>query len=69
MTEDEAMRHIRHFTPLAQVMAVLSGEMGRVEQASMQRRPASPVEIRKMQLEGVGRILSKAEEVGLVTRN
>ena len=68
MTKEEAARHMREDTPLNQVMAVLSGVMGRVEQNGMQRRPSSPVEVRGMMLAGVERILAKAVEVGLVTR-
>ena len=67
MTKEEAARHMREDTPLNQVMAVLWGEMGRVEQDGMQRRPSTPMEVRAMMLEGVERILAKAAEVGLVT--
>ncbi len=69
MTDDEVRMHTRHFTPLAQTMAVLSGVIGQIEQDGMQQRPSSPVEVRRMMLEGVERILAKAEEVGLVTRD
>ncbi len=69
MTKEEAARHMREHTPLNQVMVILMSEVDRAEQDGMQRRPSSPVEVKGMMLEGVERILAKAEEVGLVTRN
>ncbi len=67
-TVKEATRHMHENTPLNQVMVILSSEIGRAEQDVMQRRPSTPIEFRATMLDGVERILAKAEEVGLVTR-
>ncbi len=67
-TTEEAIRHMRENTPLNQVVAKLSSEIARMEQDAMQRVPFTPIEARAIMLDGVERILAKAEEVGLVTR-
>ncbi len=68
MTKEDATRHMRDHTPLNQVMVILMSEVGRAEQDGMQRCPSTPIEFRAMMLDGVERILTKAVEVGLVTR-
>lgn len=66
MNDDEVMRHIRENTPLNQVRSVLSGVIGAAEQAGMQRRPQSPVEMRAAEFAGLQRILDAAVRHGLV---
>jgi len=68
MTTEEAIRHMRENTPLNQVMVILMSEAARLEQDGMQRRPSTPIQCRAMMLDGVERVLAKAEEVGLIER-
>ncbi len=56
MTDKEVMEALRSETPLNAARAVFSGECGRIEQAGMQRRPAGPIEIRRMEFEAVRKI-------------
>jgi hypothetical protein len=56
LTDDEVMALLRGDTPLNRARAIFSGECGRIEQAAMQRRSPSPVEIRRMEFEAVRRI-------------
>ena len=62
MTDKEVMDALRSDTPLNRARAVFSSECGRIEQADAQRRPPSPIEIRRMEFEAVKRI---AEALGV----
>ena len=68
MSPEKTMEHIRNDTPLSKLMGVFSGECGEIEQAGMQRRRPSPVEVRGMMFDSVERILSEAEKLGLCKR-
>lgn len=56
MTDQEVIAALRADTPLNRARQVFSGECGRIEQAGMQRRPAGPIEIRRMEFEAVRKI-------------
>lgn len=56
MTDAEVLEAMRADTSLNRARRVFSGECGRIEQAEMQRRPASPIEIRRMEFEAVRKI-------------
>lgn len=58
MTDDEVMRELRADTPLNRARKAFSGGAAAIEQAQMQRRKPSPVEVRRMEFEAVRRILS-----------
>ena len=57
MTDDEVMHHIRNDTLFNKARAQFHYGCGRIDQASAQRRPAGPVEIRRMEFEAVLKIL------------
>ncbi len=58
MTDQEVMEALRSDTALNRARAVFSSECGKIEQAVMQRRPAGPIEIRRMEFEAVKRIIA-----------
>lgn len=68
MTDEELMDHLKNDTALNKVRTVLSGVIGAADQAGQQRRPQTPVEVRKQEFAGVEKILDAAVEAGLVTR-
>jgi hypothetical protein len=49
-------------TPLNRARKILSGVCSKIEQASQQRRPAGPIEIRRMEFEAV---IKMAKEFGI----
>lgn len=55
-TDDEVMALLRGNSALNAARAALSGEIGRAEQAGMQRRCPSPIELRRMEFEAVERL-------------
>ena len=57
MTDAEVLTELRSDSPLNQARKALSGVAGSLEQAGQQRRPANPIEIRRMEFEGVRRIV------------
>jgi hypothetical protein len=61
-TAEEIMAELRSDSRLNKARAAFSANSARIEQASQQRRPLSPVDIRKMEFEAVGAI-AKALEV------
>jgi hypothetical protein len=69
MNDKEVMTHIRHNTPLNKVRAVFSGAVGTAEQSARQRHSQCPIAMRKLEFEGVMRILNHAEQLGIVTIN
>lgn len=56
MTDKEVMEALRSDTLLNKARAVFSSESARIEQAGMQRRPAGPIEMRRMEFEAVKKI-------------
>lgn len=68
MTDAECMDLLRGDSPKNKLRHVLSGIIGAAEQAGMQRRPPSPIELRRHEFEAVERLLCEAERLGLVTR-
>lgn len=68
MNEEDTIRHIREGSPLNEVRMVLSGIIGTAEQRAIQDLD-SPIELRRREFLAVERILEKAEQVGLITRN
>ena len=56
MTDAEVMAELRSDSPLNRARAAFSGACGAIEQAGRQRRPAGPIEIRRMEFEAVRRI-------------
>lgn len=58
MTDEQVMTHLRSDTPLNRARAAFSSECGRIEQAGQQHEPPGPIEIRRMELEAVERILA-----------
>ena len=56
MTDQEVMAALRSETPLNAARRVFSSACGEIEQAGQQRRPASPILIRRMEFEAVRRI-------------
>jgi hypothetical protein len=61
-TDAEVMELLRSDGPLNRARAIFSGASGRIEQAGMQRQPAGPIEIRRMEFEAVEKI---AEALGV----
>jgi len=57
-TDTEVMELLRGNSPLNKARAIFSGECGRIDQASRQRTPLSPIEMRRMEFEAVERIAS-----------
>jgi hypothetical protein len=56
MTDKETMDLLRGTSQWNEARRIFSGECGRIEQAGMQRDPAGPIEIRRMEFEAVQRI-------------
>lgn len=63
MNDDEVMAHLRENTVLNRLRQEFSAASARIEQAGQQKRPASPVEVRRMEFEAVVRILKMAESL------
>jgi hypothetical protein len=63
MTDQEILAEMQADTPLNRARRIFSGACGRIEQAGLQRRPASPIEIRRMEFEAVRQI---AEALGVI---
>lgn len=61
MTDEETLSAINADTPLNRARKVFSFESARIEQALMQRRPPSPIEVRRMEFEAVGKIIAALE--------
>lgn len=66
MTNEELLNHLKENTPENKLRAVFSGELGKHEQAAMQRHIPTSVEMRKMEFESVDRILKTAQDLGLI---
>lgn len=64
MTDKEVMEALRADTALNRARAVFSSECAKIEQAGMQRRPAGPIEIRRMEFEAVKRIIAALSDPG-----
>lgn len=56
MTNDEVMSELWADTPFNRARAVFSGAAAGIEQATMQRKPPGPIEIRRMEFEAVKKI-------------
>ncbi len=66
MDDKEVIRNIRENTPLEQARVVLSGTIGKFEQAGMQQgKPLTPVQQRKMEYQAVERLIAKIHELNL----
>lgn len=63
MTNEEVMAALRSDTPLNRARKAFSGASAALEQEGKQRRPAGPIEIRRMEFEAVQKI---AEALGVV---
>jgi len=57
-TDAEVMDVLRGDDPLSRARTVFSSSCARIEQAGAQRRPAGIVEIRRMEIEAVERIVA-----------
>lgn len=68
MTDEEALNHMKNRTPLDTVRACLSGIIGAAEQASAQRNPPTPIELRKAEFRAVEKLLRVAVEQELVRK-
>lgn len=53
MTDAEVSAALRADSPLNRARAAFSAATGRIEQASVQRKPAGIIEIRRMEFEAV----------------
>ena len=53
MTDDEVMAELRSDSVLNKARSAFSGWSGKIEQAMAQRRPISPIEMRRMEFEAV----------------
>ncbi len=58
MTDQEVMRALRSNTALNRARAVFSSESAKIDQESRQRRPAGPIEMRRMEFEAVEKIIA-----------
>lgn len=56
MTNDEVMAVLRSDTPLNKARAILSSHAAHMEQASQQRKPLSPIEWRRIEIEATKKI-------------
>lgn len=56
MTDDECIALLRGNSRLNQARQVFSSYSARIEQAQAQRKPLSPVEMRKLEFEAVEKI-------------
>jgi len=61
-TDEEVMAELRADTPLNRARCVFSGFAARIEQEAMQRKPADPIEIRRIEFEAVEAIVRALEE-------
>ena len=64
MSDKEVLALLGEDTPLNRMRRAFSSACARIEQASAQRSPVSPVEIRRMEFEAVAEILALASEQG-----
>lgn len=62
MTNDEVMSELRSDSPFNRARQKFSSAAARIEQAGQQRKPPSPVDIRRMEFEAVREIV---EALGL----
>jgi len=53
MTDDEVMAELRSDSVLNKARSLFSRWSGKIEQAQAQRRPISPIEMRRMEFEAV----------------
>lgn len=60
MTDAEIMDHLRANSEFSALRQIFSSAYAAIEQAAEQRRPPSPIEVRRMEFEAVERILRKA---------
>lgn len=58
MTDREVLDILQSDTPLGRGVREFSNQCGAMEQAGMQRRPPTPIEARRMQIEAVKKIAS-----------
>lgn len=56
MTDQEVMKALRADTALNRARAIFSSAYAGIEQEGMQRKPAGPIEIRRMEFEAVEKI-------------
>jgi hypothetical protein len=63
LTDDEVMRELRSESSLNKARRLFSNWSGRIEQVQAQRRPISPIEMRRMEFQAVREI---AEALGAV---
>lgn len=56
MTDQEVIQELRSDSRLNKARAVFSGECGCIDQASRQRTPLSPIEMRRMEFDAIKKI-------------
>lgn len=61
-TDAEVMAELNSFSRLNKARSLFSSWCGRIEQASSQRRPIGPIEIRRMEFEAVEAIAAALKE-------
>lgn len=57
MTDKDVIEELKSQSPLNKARQEFSSACARIEQAGLQRKPPSPIEIRRMEFEAVTRIL------------
>lgn len=62
MTDKEVMAELGSLSPWNRARKVFSASSARIEQAGQQRKPLSPIDMRRMEFEAVRRI---AAELGV----
>ena len=60
MTDEEVMAELKTDSPLNRARAEFSFGAARIEQAGMQHKPPSPIDVRRMEFEAVRKILMAA---------
>lgn len=56
MTDQEVMAALRADTPMNRARGIFSSAAAGIEQENLQRRPAGPIEVRRMEFEAVQKI-------------
>ena len=56
MTDDEVIAELRNDSRLNRARLVFSSQCGRIDQAGRQRKPLTPIELRRMEFEAIQNI-------------
>jgi hypothetical protein len=62
VTDDEVMAELRSDSKLNRARREFSSASARIEQAGLQRSPASPIDVRRMEFEAVRKIVAAFTE-------